>query len=503
MNLVETKKHIEIFENNIITIIRYWIGNEEVLNLLRRYEIDIKFFVKEFALGIIRYFLNIFKNTTFIGDCPVIDKLVVYLKNEGTTSKDLFILCNGLKNSFERTSFELDIANKQLFEEFNYVYTKNFTSILDKYNNSFTQIKRKLDKTSDIIDRYVITSRISSKGKILYASEAFSNISGFSKEDLVGKYNNILKHIDMPKKFFKEFYNLIKQKSSFSGEIKCLKKNGSFYWVDVLISPHYDSNNEFMYFDLLSHNITSRKKLNEQKKMLVEQSKLAVMGEMISMIAHQWRQPLQAVSIMSQKILINKSLEGEVSEEFLEETITNINTQLDYMSKTIDDFRDFFLPNKVKEKTSIEFIINKALEFVSYLIKNDSIDISIEKSTDAQIELFVNEIVQVIINIIKNARDVLNERDIENKQIKIRYFQEENFLVIEIEDNAGGIDSSVIEKIFDPYFSTKDNKNGTGLGLYMSKTIIEKHSSGILNVENTENGAMFIIKLPITNGNKS
>lgn len=499
MTLVYAKNHIEIFENNIITIIRYWIGNEEVLNLLRRYEIDIKFFVKEFALGIIRYFLKIFENITFIGDCPVIDKLVVYLKNEGTSTKDLFILCNGLKNSFEKTSFELNIANKQLFEEFDYVYTKNFTSILDKYNNSFSQIKRKLDKTSDIIDRYVITSRVSAKGKILYASEAFSNISGFSKEELTGKYNNILKHIDMPKKFFAEFYNLIKEKSSFSGEIKCLKKNGNFYWVDVLISPHYDNNNEFMYFDLLSHNITSRKKLQEQKKILVEQSKLAVMGEMISMIAHQWRQPLQAVSIMSQKILINKALEGEVSEEFLEETINNINTQLDYMSKTIDDFRDFFLPNKVKEKTSIEFIINKALEFVSYLIKNDSIDISIEKSTDTQVELFVNEIVQVIINIIKNARDVLEERNIENKQIKIRYFQEENFLVIEIEDNAGGINDDVIEKIFNPYFSTKDNKNGTGLGLYMSKTIIEKHSSGILDVQNTKNGAMFIIKLPINN----
>ncbi len=499
MNLVYTKNYIKNFENNIITIIRYWIGNKEVLKLLRKYEIDIKFFVKEFAVGIILYFIDIFKKNSFVGTCPIIDKLIIYLKDEGLKSTDLFILCNGLKNSFEKTSFELAIANKQLFEELNYIFSKNFTSILDKYNNPPLGIKRNLEKTSDIIDKYVITSRISKKGKILYASEAFSNISGFTKEELVGKYNNILKHIDMPKEIFNEFYKLIKEKSDFSGEIKCLNKNGSFYWLDVLISPHYDINNEFIYFDLLSHNITSRKKLQEQKKLLIEQSKLAVMGEMISMIAHQWRQPLQAVSIMSQKILINKTLEGEVTEEFLEETIANINTQLDYMSKTIDDFRDFFLPNKVKEKTNIEFIINKALEFVSYLIKNDSIDISIEKRSDTNIELFVNEIVQVIINIIKNARDVLTERNIENKQIKIRYFQEENYLVIEIEDNAGGISDNVIEKIFEPYFSTKDNKNGTGLGLYMSKIIIEKHSLGILDVQNTKDGVMFIIKLPINN----
>ncbi len=499
MNLVYSKKYVTAFETNTIKIIRYWIGNVDVLSLLKKYNIDIAFFIKEFALDVISYYLGIFKNINKIGDCPSIDKLIEYLKKEGITSSELFILCNNFRNSLEKVSFELKIADQQLLEELNYVYTKNFTSILDKYNNSFSRIQRKLDKTSDIIDRYVITSRVSAKGKILYASEAFSNISGFSKEELVGKYNNILKHIDMPKKFFNEFYNLIKKKSSFSGEIKCLKKNGSFYWVDVLISPHYDTNNEFMYFDLLSHNITSRKKLQQQKKMLVEQSKLAVMGEMISMIAHQWRQPLQAVSIMSQKILINKTLEGEVSEEFLEETVANINTQLNYMSKTIDDFRDFFLPNKVKEKTSIKFVINKALEFVSYLIKNDSIDINIEESIDTNIELFINEIVQVIINIIKNARDVLIERNIENKQIKIRYFQEESFSVIEIEDNAGGISDNVIEKIFNPYFSTKDNKNGTGLGLYMSKTIIEKHSDGILDVQNTKNGAMFIIKLPINN----
>ena len=221
------------------------------------------------------------------------------------------------------------------------------------------------------------------------------------------------------------------------------------------------------------------------------------MGEMISMIAHQWRQPLQAVSILIQKLPLIKMVDGQISDELLEDVVSQVSSQLDYMSKTIDDFRDYFKPNKKKEKVYIKNVIEKSMDFLAYSFKLNSIKINYENSSTSSLEIYLNEIVQVFINLAKNSSDAMVEKNIENREINIKTYENEKYLFIEFEDNAGGIKDSVIGKIFDPYFSTKSNKNGTGLGLYMSKTIIEEHSGGKINVYNTDVGTKFVIKLPL------
>ena len=190
-------------------------------------------------------------------------------------------------------------------------------------------------------------------------------------------------------------------------------------------------------------------------------------------------------------------IKGELSDEVLDDVVLQVGNQLDYMSKTIDDFRDYFKPNKRKEEVYIENVINKSMDFLSYLFKLHSIQINYKNESKTQMEIYLNEMVQVFINFAKNSCDAMIERNIENRVINIYTYEKNEKLFIEFEDNAGGIDPKVINKIFDPYFSTKNNKNGTGLGLYMSKTIIEQHSLGKVDVINTNFGTKFVIQLPL------
>jgi len=250
-------------------------------------------------------------------------------------------------------------------------------------------------------------------------------------------------------------------------------------------------------FDTISQDITSKKVIESQQNLLIEQSKHAAMGEMISMIAHQWRQPLQAVSILVQKLALTKMIDDEITDELLDSVVDDVSKQLQYMSKTIDDFRDFFKPNRSKEQIDISIVLNKSLDFLGYLLKANSIKLNMKNDMQIKVFVYVNEIVQAIINIIKNSCDALNEKDIEEKIINISTSKEDNYIIITIEDNAGGIPDNVKGRIFEPYFSTKTNKNGTGLGLYMCKTIIEQHSKGMISVSNTDIGAKFTIKLPV------
>ncbi len=353
-------------------------------------------------------------------------------------------------------------------------------------------------KSLEIIDKYVIVSQTDLEGIITNVSEAFCKVSGYTKDELVGRPHNIIRHEDMPKKIYENMWATIKSGKVWKGDLKNRAKDGSAYWVHATIEPNLNDQNEIIGYTAIRQDISDHKELEAQHSIIVQQSKSAAMGEMISMIAHQWRQPLQAVSLLAQKIPITKMLEGELSDEFIEVTTADILSQLDYMSSTIDDFRNFFKPDKAKENIHISKIIDQTIEFLSYMIKVDNIDMKVEVVDDVELHTFTNEIVQALINIIKNARDVLIEkRDVDHRKIAVKSYQEDSYCIIEITDNGGGIKEELLEKVFEPYFSTKTSKNGTGLGLYMVKTIIENHCNGDIFAQNTDEGAKFTISLPL------
>ena len=169
--------------------------------------------------------------------------------------------------------------------------------------------------------------------------------------------------------------------------------------------------------------------------------------------------------------------------------------QTKYLSQTIDDFRDFFKPNKEKELVNPKVIVDETLSIMSKSLENNDVFVIFNKIDDCHVHVFSRELLQVFLNIIKNAKEAFEGKNIENKIIEISIRKLNQRVRIEIFDNAGNIDEKIKDKIFDPYFSTKDEKTGTGLGLYMSKTIIEKHLNGELGFFNKNEGVVFYIDL--------
>jgi len=236
-------------------------------------------------------------------------------------------------------------------------------------------------------------------------------------------------------------------------------------------------------------------KNNRKDQAMLQQTKLAQMGEMMSMIAHQWRQPLSAISTLSQTINLKASL-GNLDEETalrLSDTITDTAMHL---SQTIDDFREFFKPRKEKRETSYSEIIEAVLNIIETSMVTKNIEVIRDIRCQEPFNSYPNEIKQVVLNLLKNAQDALLESEVEKPYIMIRSYREKDRHILEVSDNAGGIPETLMNKIFEPYFSTKKKKDGTGLGLYMSKTIIEEHCDGILKVRNSSEGAVFRIELP-------
>lgn len=229
----------------------------------------------------------------------------------------------------------------------------------------------------------------------------------------------------------------------------------------------------------------------EKEQMLVNQSKLASMGEMIGNIAHQWRQPLMQMSAVLMYLeAYNEN--KELTTEKLLDKVNEGNNLIQFMSGTIEDFRNFYKPDKKKEKFLVEDILSKALVIVNASLSSHNIHVNIqifdEKMT---INGYQNEFSQALLNIISNAKDVLVQRNIKQPVIFISLYKENNKNVIEICDNAGGIELNILDKVFDPYFTTKHAYQGTGIGLYMTKMIIEKNMQGSINVSNKESGACF------------
>ena len=230
---------------------------------------------------------------------------------------------------------------------------------------------------------------------------------------------------------------------------------------------------------------------NQQNQLVImQQSRLAQMGEMIAMIAHQWRQPLTAISSASNAIKLKANLNILTNETAIEMS-NKIVTYTKHLSNTIDDFRNFFKPNKDKKDTTFNELLDSVMSIIDISIKNHNIKLVKKIESDIVFYTYPNEINQVILNLIKNAEDVLLEKNIKDPTITIDV--KDN--VLKVMDNGGGIPKDIIDKIFDPYFSTKTEKNGTGLGLYMCKTIIEDHCGGKLKVENGNEGAIFSIIL--------
>jgi PAS domain S-box-containing protein len=252
----------------------------------------------------------------------------------------------------------------------------------------------------------------------------------------------------------------------------------------------------------ITEQTNNQNRIKDQEQLLIQQSKLASMGEMIANIAHQWRQPLSIISTLSTGMKLQKELNMS-NEENEKESLDMINENAQYLSRTIDDFKNFFKKSNIKTPVTTNDLLSKTLKLILSRLKARNIEI-IQNNENVEFDTYESEMIQVFINIINNAIDAF-EKIKTKKYIFIEVKKINNYLIIKIKDNAGGIKNNIIDRIFEPYFSTKDEKQGTGIGLYMCNEIITKHLNGTIQantttfnyLDNKYKGTIFTISLPI------
>ncbi|MEA2049642.1 MAG: cache domain-containing protein [Campylobacterota bacterium] len=385
------------------------------------------------------------------------------------------------------TKMQLDKIEVKITESYLKLITKVIKSkqtYIDFFNNTNSaDIVCKFDKSNEIFKIKAINPMVKEIENIKEQDISNKNIvdvlPGIKKcglYDVMNKVYSTEKSIKMPIVFYEDKY-----------------RNG---YREYYIFKLGEDSIVISYTDYTKQKALEDE-LKNKEQLMIAQSRHAAMGEMISMIAHQWRQPIAVISMGANNILVDIELDMVTNEE-LEDIANDILGQTDYLTQTIDDFRDFFRPKKEKELFFVKNIFTESLKVIGKSLENNNIELKKSCLYDKQINSYSRELLQVLINIIKNAKEVLVENNIKNKSISISCYESNHMVVANICDNAGGVPDDIKDKIFEPYFSTKDEKTGTGLGLYMSKTIVEKHLNGILSVENKDGGACFKIELPQT-----
>ena len=234
--------------------------------------------------------------------------------------------------------------------------------------------------------------------------------------------------------------------------------------------------------------------LRQKDQMLVLQDRLAVMGEMINNIAHQWRQPLNTLGLLIQQLPLFYG-SPEFSREFLEKNTTQVMQLVQQMSRTIDSFRNFFRSDKQEATFDVNRVIAQTVLLIEKSFADQQIGIVLQAEGDPMVSGYPNEYAQVLLNILMNARDALVAHKVADARIIVHSFSEGDTAIVTITDNAGGVVEEIKDRLFEPYFTTKGPDKGTGIGLFMSKTIIEKNMSGRLTMRNTGSGAEFRIEV--------
>lgn len=528
-----------------------------------------------------------------------------------------------------------------LFVQVVIIITILFRSLDDLHvKKTLDELKEQLYLDEEILNKSIIVSESDLEGKISYVNENFCRISGYSKEELLGKPHSIIKHPDTQKNTFKNLWQTIESGKTFHDILKNKKKNGEAYWVETFISPilkrsklvgyralrfditekmiadqyltkelnkrdsllqlqntrfefainssrdgfwdynilekkfylssgwkkrlgfnedeevsylqylslipdenrfeHHGAmmdvledrseNLEYVHFrisyplvtksgeklfiedvgdaffddeDELSRITGFHRDITEQKrqaKMIETQNRVAAMGEIMGNVAHQWRQPLAAMNNLLNNVEFDIELEDLKSIEVSRylEVSSKLKSYTMYLSNTIDDFRKLTSDEKIKSKFVVLDLLYEAENMIQDAYQKENIDfaIVIEKDCNCELYGYRRELLQVVINILNNAKDVLVEMKVPDPKVWIDLQRDEKEISVLIHDNGGGIPDAFIDKIFDPYFTTKHESMGTGIGLFMSKKIIVEHFKGTIEVDNEKKGAVFTIVLP-------
>ena len=350
-------------------------------------------------------------------------------------------------------------------------------------NNIVTSIYAVQNGLKDFFD-YLNHKKKSVKKIEIKSKDEFHQMATIINQNVSITQNNIEQNIEFIKNATKVLENI--EQGNLGTRISKDTNNEALNELKIVINNMID-NLEFKIQEEINKRL-------EQEQILIQQSKLASMGEMIGNIAHQWRQPLAQISAIHMNMKVTYDFD-KFTKEYMESKIKEANKLTAYMSQTISDFQNFFKPQGEKEVFSIEKACRDAYFILESSLKAHGIEVIFHITQDVTINGYKTEYSQVILNLLSNAKDILIERQIKNPKIELEIKDGNHFALVKIKDNAGGVDASIIDKIFEPYFTTRHQTQGTGIGLYMSKNIIERNMHGYINVVNVEDGALFTVKV--------
>ena len=397
-----------------------------------------------------------------------------------------------------------------------------------------------IQQYKEAIEKSNIVSKTDINGIITFVNDEFCKISGYTREELLWKNHNIVRDPSVPSSNFKLLWDTIKNKQTYKSTVKNRKKDGTIFYVNTTVIPILDKKGDIEEFIAIRYDVTKEvflkkelekkelelKQLNkdlekkvekqtsqllelnktlelrvqeevgkneEKQKIMFWQSRLASLGQMLANVAHQWRQPLTQLNLNIYNM--KKSSQKDEKDEVIRFYNESKNV-IQNMSSTIDDFTNFFKPNKEKKYFDLKQCMKEAIGILEQLILEEQISITIDCG-DITLLGIPNELSQVIINIIQNSKDAFYDNKIVEKKILIKSKTIKQFAIIEIQDNAGGVENEILDKVFEPYFTTKHSSSGTGLGLFMSKMICEQGFNGIINLINHDDGILTTIKIPL------
>ncbi len=344
---------------------------------------------------------------------------------------------------------------------------------------------------------------------IVSVSPAFTKITGYDEEESIGENPRRILFANNDENWYHEMWDSAKSEGCWSGKISNSRKNGEQFTAFLDINAITDADGTIDHYIGMFNDITEeeghKKEQAIQKEYLLQHSRMAQMGELISMIAHQWKQPLSVISSISAELQIDLALNTydliqneaqQKCQDGFNENLKKIEGMVGNLVTVMDDFRNFYNPNKKSDQAFLSAPALKALLITRGSLESNSIVIEEHYNSEDLVSIFENEMIQVILNILKNSQDNFNEKGTLNPKIVITTTSSENAVTLEICDNGGGIPDEIMTKIFDPYFSTKAEVSGTGLGLHMSKMIVESHHHGKLYAQNRGDGVCFGIEIP-------
>jgi len=342
------------------------------------------------------------------------------------------------------------------------------------------------------------------EGNISYWNEAAERMFGYSENEIMGWP---LHEMLAPERFLEAHHKAFDHfKKTGEGaavgktlELVALKKDNTEFPIELSLSTVM-SNGRWNAIGII-RDITERKKmefeLKQNEEMMIAQSKQAAMGDMIAMIAHQWRQPLAIMGMDINNLIMSISFDEEITTDYLLKLSEALSKQLHQLSETIDNFRNFFMPGQSRVQITMEEVLENTLNIIGASCENNTIALTIQNTSKSSLFINKSSLIQVLLNLLGNAKDILLANKVAKAAITITANETNEAVTISICDNGGGIPESILDKIGQPYFTTKKDLNGTGLGLYISRIIIEKHLFGTLRWYNKEGGACFEVTLKI------